>query len=154
MRVRVIRFVFVFCAAIFFAGATHAQQTASPDQAIALVKKAVAFYRAEGKAKAFAAFADPKGGFQTNDLYIFVQDLKGDMLLHGRNPGLNGKDLIGLKDADGKPFVAEMVKVATGKGSGWVDYRWVDPATRKIEPKSSYIERVDDMFFGAGIYKH
>ena len=140
--------------AIAFAGPATAQEVGSADEASALVKKGIAFYKAQGKDKAFAAFADPNGGFQTKDLYIFVQDMKGLMLAHGKNAGLNGKDLSGLKDSDGKLFVAEMMKVVSEKGSGWVDYKWVNATTKKIEPKSSYVEKVDDMFFGAGIYKH
>jgi cytochrome c len=140
--------------AVTFAGSATAQEMGNADEATALVKKGIAFYKAQGKEKAFAAFADPNGGFQSKDLYVFVQDMKGLMLAHGKNAGLNGKDLSGLKDSDGKLFVAEMIKVVGEKGSGWVDYKWVNATSKKIEPKSSYVEKVDDMFFGAGIYKH
>ena len=152
MFVRAVRLICVICA-LAFAGAAHAEDNGTADEASALVKKAIAFYKAEGKEKAFAAFANPSGGFQVKDLYIFVQDTKGMMLAHGKNVGLNGKDLSGLKDSDGKLFVAEMMKLVSEKGSGWVDYKWVNAATKKIEAKSSYVEKVDDMFFGAGIYK-
>ena len=46
-----------------------------------------------------------------------------------------------------------MIDLATSKGSGWVDYRWVDPADKKIEQKSSFIERVGDFVVGVGFYK-
>jgi cytochrome c len=138
---------------VFAAGSAAAEEFASSDEAVAFVKKAVALYKAEGKDKAFAAFQDANGAFQVKDLYIFVQDVKGNMLAHGKNAGLVGKDLSGLKDADGKLFVQEMMKLAAGPGSGWVDYKWANPATKKIQAKSSYIEAADGMFFGAGIYK-
>jgi cytochrome c len=136
----------------FAAGSASAQDYATAAEAEALVKKAVALYKAEGKDKAFAAFQDANGGFQVKDLYIFVQDLKGLTLVH-KNPGLIGKDASGMKDAEGKMFMAEMVKVANEKGSGWVDYMWVNPTTKKIQAKSTYLERSGDVFLGAGIYK-
>lgn len=153
MLIRAVRLLCLIIA-LAFAGTAQAQETGSADEATALVKKAIAFYKAQGKDKAFPAFADPNGGFQVKDLYVFVQDMKGNMLAHGKNAGLVGKDLSGLKDSDGKLFVTEMIKTVSEKGSGWVDYKWVNSATKKIEPKSSYVEKVDDVFFGAGIYKH
>lgn len=140
-------------AALAFATPALAQEHGTADEATALVKKAVAQVKAAGTEKACATFADPAGGFQSKDLYIFVQDMKGLMLCHAKNPGLNNKDLSGLKDTEGKLFVAEMIKIAADKGAGWVDYKWVNAQSKKIEPKSSYVERSGDLFIGAGIYK-
>lgn len=131
----------------------EAAERATADEAMALVKKAVALTKSAGRDKALAAFNDPNGDFQPKDLFIFVQDIKGLMVQHAKNPGLNGKDLSTLKDIDGKLFVVEMIKVSTEKGSGWVEYKWVNPQTKKIDPKMSYVERVDDWFIGAGIFK-
>jgi cytochrome c len=60
-----------------------------------------------------------------------------------------------LKDADGKYFMREMVKVAQTKGTGWVDYKWTNPVSKKIEHKSSYVKRVgnENLLIGCGIYK-
>ncbi len=148
------RIVHLFCLmfSLAFAGPAAANEFASADEAEALVKKAVALYKAEGQEKAFAAFKDPNGGFQVKDLYIFVQDMKGVTLVH-KNPGLIGKDVVGLKDAEGKLFMAEMIKLANENGSGWVDYMWVNPASKKIQAKSTYVEKAGEMFFGAGVYK-
>lgn len=148
-----IRMATLVAAALTFASPALAQEHGSADEATALVKKAVAHYKAVGTAKACATFADPAGGFQSKDLYIFVQDMKGLMVCHAKNAGLNAKDLANLKDPEGKTFVAEMIKVAGEKGSGWVDYKWVNAVSKKIEPKSSYVERDGDIFIGAGIYK-
>jgi cytochrome c len=43
--------------------------------------------------------------------------------------------------------------VAKTKGTGWVDYKWVNPVSKKIEPKSTYIQKGDEYFLGCGIYK-
>lgn len=145
--------LFVLVTLMFASVPALADERGTADEAQALVKKAVAQYKAVGREKALASFVDPNGGFQPKDLFLFVQDLKGVMIQHTRNPGFNGKDLAGLKDTDGKLFVAEMAKLATEKGAGWVDYKFVNPATKKIEPKTTYVERVDDIFIGCGIYK-
>jgi signal transduction histidine kinase len=64
-----------------------------------------------------------------------------------------GKELIDMKDADGKEFVKERIEIAKTKGSGWQDYKFTDPLTKKIEHKRAYIERHGDLIFGCGIYK-
>lgn len=152
MANRLLKALFVLVALVFSVPAM-AEDRGTADEAQALVKKAVALYKSVGRDKALATFSDPNGGFFPKDLFVFVQDLKGIMILHTKNPGFNGKDLSGLKDTDGKMFVAEMAKMAAEKGSGWVDYKFVNPAIKKIEPKASYVERVDDIFIGCGIYK-
>jgi len=124
-------------------------------EAETLVKKAAAYIKANGKEKAFAEFTDPKGKFTDRDLYIFVVDFNGLTLAHGGNSKLVGKDMSGLKDSDGKFFIKEFIKLAKTKGNGWVDYKWENPVTKKIEQKSTYIQRQrqEDYFLGCGIYK-
>ena len=123
------------------------------NEAKTMVDKAAAFVKAEGKEKAFAEFTDPKGKFVDRDLYIFAVDFEGITLAHGGNAKLVGKDMSGLKDADGMYFIKEFIGLAKAKGSGWVDYKWVNPVTKKIEPKSTYIQKMDNYFLGCGIYK-
>ena len=122
-------------------------------EAIAMVKKAVAMVKESGRDKAIAAFNDPNGAFKKGDLYIFVTGMDGKMLANGANARLIGKDLVNLKDSDGKFFVQSYIELAKTKGQGWVDYKWVNPQTKAIDQKSSYIEKVDDMIVGCGIYK-
>ncbi|MGH8806335.1 MAG: cache domain-containing protein [Noviherbaspirillum sp.] len=125
----------------------------SADDAVALVRKASAYLKAHGKEKAYAAFSDAAGQFKDRDLYIFVIDFNGKLHAHGANPKLIDKNLVDLKDADNKPFIKELIDVAKSKGKGWVDYKWPHPVTKAIESKSSYVEKVDDVFIGCGIYK-
>ena len=79
--------------------------------------------------------------------------MNGKVLAHGQNPKMVGKDMIEMKDADGKEFVKERVEIAKTKGKGWQDYKFTNPQTKQIEPKSSYIEKYEDMIVGCGIYK-
>jgi len=146
------RFFVVILAVFFLTGTAFAGGTA--DEAKGLVEKAAAYIKANGKDKAFAEFTDQKGKFVDRDLYIFAVNFKGLTLAHGGNAKLVGKDMFGLKDADDKLFIQSFIEVAKTKGSGWVDYKWANPVTKKIEKKSTYVMKVDDYFLGCGIYKN
>ena len=136
------------------AGAALAADKGTPDEAVAMVKKAVALIKSDGKDKAFAAISDPANTtFHDRDLYVYVYDLNGVALAHGNNPKMVGKPLIGLKDNEGKLIIKEMVDLSKSKGKGWVEFKWPNPVTKTVEPKAGYIERVDDMLVGSGIYK-
>lgn len=118
------------------------------------VDKAAAYLKKEGKDKAFAEINKKDGMFtdRSKELYVFVFDMSGKCLAHGENPGLIGKDLSGLKDKNDKYFIKDMIAAAK-KGSGWVNYQWTNPATKKIEPKASYVKSVPgNMFVGSGLY--
>lgn len=141
-------------ASLFVAVIPAHAETATKDAAVALVEKAVALVKKDGVDAACKDFADPKGGYMQGDLYVFVQDIHAKMICHAKNPRMNGKDLSELKDADGKRFATDMADLVKSKGSGWVDYQWVNPTTKAIEPKTSYVQRVNDtIWLGVGIYR-
>jgi signal transduction histidine kinase len=129
----------------------------TPDDAKALVEKAATFVKSNGRDKALAVFNDPTGEFRDGELYIYALDGKDSnltMLAHGANKALVGKPQLNVKDADGKSFNHETVAIASTKGEGWVEYKWSNPATKKIEAKISFIKLVDGIILGAGVYKH
>lgn len=125
----------------------------SADEAVALVKKAIAYIKDNGKEKGYAEISNAKGQFVDRDLYLFVFDLTGKNLAHGANPKLIEKNLIDLKDADGKAIIRSFLEVANSKGKGWIDYKWPSPVTKAVEPKSTYVEKIGDVVIGCGIYK-
>ena len=129
-----------------------AAQFGTAPEAEALVKKAIQLIKTDGKEKAFAEINNPQGKFVDRDLYIFVYDLNGKCVAHGFNKKMIGKDLFEMKDSDGKYFVKERVEIAKTKGKGWQDYKFTDPITKKIEPKTAYVERIEDLIVGCGIY--
>ena len=142
----------VMLATLVFSGVAHANQ-GTPAEAEAMVKKAVAYIKSEGSAKSYEEFTNGKL-FKDRDLYVIVYDLNGKNLAQGANPKLVGKDLIGLKDSDGKPLIQMFVDLAKSKGKGWVEgYKFLNPVTQKIEGKAMYLERVGDTLVGCGIYK-
>ena len=126
---------------------------ASKEEATAMVKKGMAFIKANGAEKGYAAITDKKGPFQDRDLYLVVYGLDGKCLAHGANEKQVGKDLIDMKDIDGKPFVKERVDLARAKGTFWQDYKFTNPTTRKIEPKQMYCEKLDETVVCGGVYK-
>jgi len=147
-KISIVFFIFLFGAGIAFAGGTA-------NEAKGLVEKAVAFMKSNGNDKAFKEFSDPKGKFVDRDLYIWVADINANAkcLAHGANSKLIEKELIDFKDSDGKMFIKEIVSLAKGKGNGWVDYKWTNPVSKKIEHKSVYLEKVDNLVVVCGFYK-
>ena len=133
--------------------AIAAEGGANAAEATAMVKKGVAFIKASGKDKGYAAISTKGGQFSDRDLYLVVYGMDGVVRAHGANEKMIGKNLIDLKDVDGKAFVKERVELAAAKGTFWQDYKFTNPETKKIEPKSMYCEKLDDTVVCGGIYK-
>ena len=130
-------------------------QDASPAEAEALVKEAIAYAKANGKAVAFKEITKSGGRFHRHggELYVFVYDMDGKVLAHGQGASRIGVNQAKAKDHDGREYVAERIQLAKTKGKGWHDYKFPNPVTKKLEAKTSYIEVYDGAIFGAGIYK-
>jgi len=129
-----------------------AAERASPQEAEAMLKKAIAHYQKSGKEKAFADFVKTPGPFIDRDLYVTVYNMKADLLVH-INPRMAGKNMLDLRDADGKYFVRERLDVAQRSGKGVQDYKFYNPVSRKNEPKTMYFEKHDNLIFACGAYK-
>jgi cytochrome c len=135
------------------AGAAMAADGAGKDDAVAMVKKAVGFIKAQGAEKAYGEFTGKAAGFVDRDLYVVVYQLDGKVLAHGSNAKFVGKDLIDAQDVDGKLYVKERVEMAAKQPSFWQDYKFVNPVSKKVEPKQMYCEKLDNTAVCAGIYK-
>ena len=142
----------VFAVLAGFCCVANAAEAGTKDEATALVKKAIDFCKANGKDKAFAEINNRKGQFIDRDLYVVIYDTNGKCLAHGSNAKLIGQDLIGAKDVDGKEYVKERVEMMQKAESGWQDYKFRNPTSNQIEPKSMYIEKHDNLIFGCGAY--
>ena len=146
---------FVLVAALSaFASPTAAAEFGTKDEAVAMVKRAQEKFKKDGADATFKAISDQSiKEFHDRDLYPFIYDMKGLNVAHGARPALIGKNLLDLKDQDGTYLIREMVKIANGPGSGWVDYKWPNPLTNKIEDKTSYVEKMGAYFVGVGVYR-
>jgi cytochrome c len=140
---------------VLVCGATlaTAAEFGTKDEAVALVKKAVVFIKEQGPSNAYPEITNRAGKFVDRDLYVVVYGLDGKVLAHGGNQKLVGKDMIDTQDVDGKYFVKERVELANKKPDFWQDYKFVNPTTKKVEPKEMYCERLDQTAVCAGVYK-
>ncbi|MDR7271497.1 signal transduction histidine kinase [Pelomonas saccharophila] len=140
--------------AAVFGAPTSWAQNATKEDAVAMVKKGVAYIKANGKDKAYGEITAKSPQFVKQDLYLVVYGLDGKCLAHGANEKQVGRDLIDLKDIDGKAFVRERVELGKSSPKGfWQDYKFTNPTSKKIEPKQMYCERLDDTIVCGGIYK-
>ncbi|NPV04123.1 MAG: cache type 2 domain-containing protein [Syntrophaceae bacterium] len=126
---------------------------ASQKDAKALVEKAAAFVKANGKDAAIKEINKAKGQFDKGELYVFAYDMSATIVAHPKNPKLIGKNLMDVPDTDGKLFRKEIVETAKTKGSGWVDYKYLNPETKKVEAKTTYVLKAGDIILCCGTYK-
>jgi signal transduction histidine kinase len=130
-----------------------AANDATKDDAVKMVKKGIAFIKANGTEKGYAEISNKAGQFIDRDLYLVVYGLDGKCLAHGANPRQIGRDLIDLTDVDGKYFIKERVELAKAKPAGfWQDYKFTNPVSKKIEPKVMYCERLGETAVCGGVY--
>ncbi|HLJ19396.1 MAG TPA: cache domain-containing protein, partial [Stellaceae bacterium] len=123
------------------------------DEAKALSERAAAHIVDVGEEQAFADFTRPDGGFVDGELYVFCYDRQGVNKAHGGNPSFVGRNLLHIKDTDGKEPNLLIVRKGFDEGEGWVDFKWPNPVTKKIESKSAYVIRTGDVVCGVGYYK-
>jgi len=139
---------------VLFTNIALASNFGRREEAVAMVKRVQDKFRKEGAEATFKAVTDQSTiEFHDRDLYPFIYDLTGLNVAHGARPALVGKNLISIKDQDGKYLIRDMIAIATTSGSGWIDYKWPNPITNKIEDKSSYVEKLGDYFVGVGVYR-
>jgi signal transduction histidine kinase len=151
----------ICCVVVIFlmtAGLVWAQEKrGSAAQAKLMIDKGYEYVQKHGVKAAIAEFNKPDGKFIKDDLFIWVVDFDG--VIHAYAPNqknVRKKDglRLRLKDAEGKLFLKDMVTVAQTKGFGWVDYKYMNPKTKKIEQKTTYVKKMsDNMLMACGAYK-
>lgn len=132
--------------------AAQASDYGTADEATAMLEKAVGHVGSAGAETAYSDFSTKGNEWQDRDLYVFCFDKEGKVVAHGANAKLIGKNLMKVKDADGKLFIGELISTGLG-GGGWVDYRWPNPVSKKVEQKSSVVKQAGADICGVGIYK-
>ena len=86
--------------------------------------------------------------------YFWIIDMDAVTLMHPIKPALEGKDLVGLKDANGTAIFVEFVNKVKQSGEGMVPYLWPKPGSEQPERKVSYIKGFKPWGWvvGTGIY--
>jgi signal transduction histidine kinase len=118
------------------------------DHAVDLVKRS-------GRG-AFTQIRDKTGPFVFMDTYVFVDDVEGNELVNPAQPAIEGKNIIGLKDINGKLVAKEYIDLAMKNGKGWIDYYWYRPGDNIPALKHTYVRKVEfhgeTFIVGAGFY--
>jgi len=106
---------------------------------------------AEAKAKAMAVV---KALRYMGKNYFWINDMGPTMIMHPYKPALDGKDLSGVRDPNGKKLFVDMVAVCRRNGDGFVGYYWPKPGESEPVAKLSYVKLQPDWgwIIGSGIY--
>ena len=135
-----------------FPGAAAAAEHGTANEARAMVQKTIDAMKKHGVDATVADINKRDGQYQDRDLYVVVYDMNGKNIAH-LNAKMVGKEMMDLTDVDGKFFIRERIELVKTKGKGWQDYKFVNPTTKQIEPKSMYVEKYENVIIGCGIYK-
>jgi cytochrome c len=148
LKVFVLMVVFVFSSVCL-------AQAATMEEAKNLGIKAAAYVKSNGKEMGAKELNNPQGQFVKGELYVTLHDFKGIFLANPKVSAVVGHNHWELKDPNGRYFVQEMAEIAKTKGSGWISYDWSNPATKKIQKKKSWIQRVEgtDLFTLSGLFQ-
>lgn len=144
--------IFAFSIFCFFISPVMAEERGTAKEAMAMVQKTIATMKKNGVEPTIIEINKRDGSYKDRDLYVVIYSMDGKNLAH-INPRMVGKDMVELKDADGKYFIKERLEMAKTKGSGWQDYKFVNPESKQIEQKSMYIEKYENVIVSCGIYK-
>jgi methyl-accepting chemotaxis protein len=124
----------------------------SADEAKSLLERALQMVRSQGLDAAMPALQSRDHGFVDRDLYVFAIDREGRYRLHGAKPAMQGKRVHELPGIDGDRFVRDAW--AQAEHGGWVEYNIVNPETGAVQPKASYVLKLDkQLLLGCGIYR-
>lgn len=148
-------FALIACCIVALAGlpaAAAEPHRGSPAEAEALVKRAIAYYQKNGRAKSMEEFSKSPGPFVDRDLYVTVMTLDGDSLAH-INPKQRGHNMMDFRDSDGRYPIRERLDIAKKDGHGWHEFKFFNPMTKKMEVKRNYVEVYDNLAFSAGAFR-
>lgn len=139
-------------AVAFFAVSVAPAVAGTPEEAKVLAVKAAKLIAAEGES-AFPKLGDPAGGYVEGDLFVTVIDRKG-VVRASAMAKLVGLNMWEATDPDGVKINQVAWKAVEGTDGAWSTYKFTNPATKKIEPKKSWVQKVGDYIVVCGAYIH
>ncbi len=125
----------------------------SPDEAVALVERAVAQRRRSSGDSYLRDLTDASMGFFDRDMYVFALDVQGRYLAFGGNAAKVGTRVQDIAGIDGAGLLQTIITQASYE-PGWVEYDITNPASGQVQTKMSYVLMVDDLYVGCGVYKN
>jgi methyl-accepting chemotaxis protein len=128
-------------------------QQGTADEALALVQRAIAYRQQTSRESFLRSLTDPAQGFHDRDMYVFALDAGGRYVAFGGNPAKVGTRVQDIPGIDGQGLLEAIVAQAE-REPGWVEYDITNPATGAVQTKMSYVQQVDDVYVGCGVYKN
>jgi methyl-accepting chemotaxis protein len=129
-------------------------QQGTAEEAMALVERAVAQRRLSASVDSFLRdLTQPAQGFHDRDMYVFVLDRSGSYRAFGGNPSKVGSRVQDIAGIDGAGLLQSIYAQAEHQ-PGWVEYDITNPATGRVQTKMSFVQLVDDLAVGCGVYKN
>jgi methyl-accepting chemotaxis protein len=128
-------------------------QQGSAEEASGLVEQALAHRRRTSKDAFLRDLTDPSKSFFDRDMYVFVLDNSGRYVSFGGNPAKVGTRVQDVAGIDGDALLAAIVNQAKLE-PGWVEYDITNPITGKVQTKMSYVQEIDGLYVGCGVYKN
>ncbi len=123
------------------------------DEARALVQRALQLISAHGLQSALQHMRGAGAGFVDRDMYVFIADREGRYRLHAAKPAMEGKRVHDVPGINGDQFVRD-VWGHTKTGPAWVEYDILNLDTGTVQPKVSYVARIDErLVLGCGVYR-
>ncbi|MCW9014977.1 MAG: methyl-accepting chemotaxis protein [Gammaproteobacteria bacterium] len=86
--------------------------------------------------------------------YFWINDMYPNMVMHPYKPELDGKDISGIKDPNGKKLFVAFVDTVKQQGEGYVHYMWPKPGASEPLKKISFVKGYQPWgwVIGSGIY--
>lgn len=120
-----------------------------------VVNRAAALIIERGR-DAFGQLRDKTGPFVFMDTYVFVQSKGGTELVNPAMPSLEGRNILDLKDLQGKTVVKDEITAALMQGSAWLEGNWYKPGDNTPARKLTFVRKVESggetFIVGSGIY--
>jgi len=127
-------------------------QQGTAEEARSLVKAAAKLGETSSREQLLQAITHTPKAFHDRDMYVFVLDLRGKYLAFGGNPAKVGMRVQDLPGIDGAGLLASVIAQADVE-PGWVEYDIANPLTGDVQTKMSYVQEIEGVYLGCGIYK-
>jgi cytochrome c len=128
------------------------EKRGTPDEARAMLGKAITHYAKVGREKALADFTAGKAPFHDRDLYVVCIGVDHTIIAHGGFAAFVGQSADRLANVDGKPLGNTLWSAASDAKEGAVRYRWINPMSGQPEPKVSFARKAGNDVCLVGAY--
>jgi signal transduction histidine kinase len=117
-----------------------------------LVKAAAELAETSSRQQLLQAITHTPEAFHDRDMYVFVLDPRGKYLAFGGNPAKVGMRVQDIPGVDGVGLLASVIEQADVE-PGWVEYDIANPLTGKVQTKMTYVQEIEGLYLGCGVYK-